>query len=76
MSDALSTPPPALVESIAHLTLGTFQLKASREGMKLSARDRAMLVAGAECAVGLTWGAIVQRAEPATSERGFVCPDG
>lgn len=71
MTEALSNPPPALVDSVANLTLNAFQMKAGTEGMKLSARDRAMLLAGAECAVGLTWGAIVQRAEQTLC----TCPD-
>lgn len=59
----LGEPPRPLVDSIIHVTLSAFQLKAASEGMKLSARDRAMLGAGAEVAVGLTWEAITKRAE-------------
>jgi hypothetical protein len=55
----MAEPPPALVESVSGLTTSLTQ---ARTLGKLSVRDRELVATAAAIAVGLTWGAIVQRA--------------
>lgn len=71
MPETFNPPPQQLVESVANLVLTSVQLKVAGAGMKLSKHDRDMVQLGAVAAVGLTWHAIVRRAERELC----TCPD-